>query len=120
MLKEVIHYYSDTEPTREEIETLKNSSLFEKKVIFVEYYCEYKDAIITLEFNNGQMNIRQTWTNNNYHQEEVEASKETLGALMKKLRDETGMGLIDCKAALLLNKCDLEAAKNWLREKGLA
>ena len=122
MLKEVIHYYSDTEPTREEIETLKNSSLFEKKVIFVEYYCEYKDAIITLEFNNGQMNIRQTWTNNNYHQvvRTPDISQEELTRLCRLLRDRTGQGLVDCKAALLNNNLNLEAAQNWLREKGLA
>ena len=119
MLKEIVHYYSDTEPTKEEIKDLKDKSLSENKIFFVEYYCEYKDTIITLEFNNGQMNIRQTWPRNTYHQEEA-VSKETLSDLMKKLRDETGRGLIECKAALLNNNCDLEASKEWLRKKGLA
>lgn len=122
MLKEVIHYYSDTEPTKEEIETLKDRSFFEEKVIFVEYYCEYKDAIITLEFNNRQMNIRQTWTHNNYHQviKTPDISSEELIRLCRILRDRTGEGLMSCKAALLNNNLNLEAAQNWLREKGLA
>ena len=122
MLKEVIHYYSDTEPTREEIETLKDSSFFEEKVIFVEYYCEYKDAIITLEFNNRQMSIRETRPNNNYHQvvRTPDISQEELTRLCRLLRDRTGQGLTDCKAALLNNNLNLDAAQNWLREKGLA
>ena len=122
MLKEVIHYYSDTEPTKEEIETLKDSSFFEEKVIFVEYYCEYKDAIITLEFNNRQMTIRETRPNNTYHQvvRTPDVSSEELTRLCRVLRDRTGYGLIDCKAALLNNNLNLEAAQNWLREKGLA
>ena len=58
MLKEVLHYYSDTEPTKEEIRDLEDKSFFKDKVIFVDYYCEAKDQIITLEFNNGNMTIR--------------------------------------------------------------
>jgi len=58
MLKEVLHYYSDTEPTKEEIRDLEDKSFFEDKVIFVDYYCESKDQIITLEFNDGNMTIR--------------------------------------------------------------
>jgi len=58
MLREVLHYYSDTEPTKEEIKDLEDKSFFEEKVIFVDYYCKSKDQIITLEFNDGNMTIR--------------------------------------------------------------
>ncbi len=40
--------------------------------------------------------------------------------LIKQLRDRTGAGLMDCKAALLNNGEDLDKATDWLREKGLA
>ena len=40
--------------------------------------------------------------------------------LIKQLRDRTGAGLMDCKAALLANGEDLDKATDWLREKGLA
>ena len=40
--------------------------------------------------------------------------------LIKVLRDRTGAGLMDCKAALLANDEDVEKAADWLREKGLA
>ena len=40
--------------------------------------------------------------------------------LIKQLRDRTGAGLMDCKAALLACGEDLEKAFDWLREKGLA
>ncbi|MBP5574992.1 MAG: elongation factor Ts, partial [Bacilli bacterium] len=40
--------------------------------------------------------------------------------LIKQLRDRTGAGLMDCKAALLKNDEDLDKATDWLREKGLA
>ncbi len=36
------------------------------------------------------------------------------------LRKVTGAGMMDCKKALEENGGDLEAAKNWLREKGIA
>jgi elongation factor Ts len=36
------------------------------------------------------------------------------------LRKETGAGMMDCKRALEENEGDLEAAKKWLREKGIA
>ena len=36
------------------------------------------------------------------------------------LRKVTGAGMMDCKKALAENGGDLEAAKNWLREKGIA
>jgi elongation factor Ts len=39
--------------------------------------------------------------------------------LIKKLRDSTGSGIVDCKKALLENKDDLDNAVKWLREKGI-
>jgi elongation factor Ts len=39
---------------------------------------------------------------------------------VKALRDATGAGMMDCKKALEANDGDIEAAKLWLREKGLA
>ena len=40
--------------------------------------------------------------------------------LVKDLRDKTGAGMMDCKAALNETKGDMEAAVDWLRAKGLA
>ena len=45
---------------------------------------------------------------------------DSLIDLIKILRDRTGAGLMDCKAALLNNGQDLDKANDWLREKGLA
>ena len=39
---------------------------------------------------------------------------------VKTLRDSTGAGMMDCKKALEEANGDLEAAKLWLREKGLS
>jgi elongation factor Ts len=39
---------------------------------------------------------------------------------VKELRDKTGAGMMDCKAALEATNADLEAAVDWLRKKGLA
>jgi elongation factor Ts len=41
-------------------------------------------------------------------------------ALVKQLRDQTGAGMMDCKAALTETEGDLESATDWLRKKGLA
>lgn len=41
-------------------------------------------------------------------------------SLVKELRDKTGAGMMDCKAALSETKGDLEAAVDWLRKKGLS
>ena len=41
-------------------------------------------------------------------------------ALVKELRDKTGAGMMDCKAALSANDGNLEAAIDWLGAKGLA
>ena len=39
--------------------------------------------------------------------------------LIKKLRESTGSGIVDCKKALSENNNDVEAAVKWLREKGI-
>jgi len=41
-------------------------------------------------------------------------------AMVKELRDKTGAGMMDCKAALKENDGDMEAAVDWLRAKGLS
>ena len=39
---------------------------------------------------------------------------------VKSLRDATGAGMMDCKRALTEKEGDMEAATQWLREKGMA
>lgn len=41
-------------------------------------------------------------------------------AQVKELRDLTGAGMMDCKAALAETSGDMEAAVDWLRKKGIA
>ena len=41
-------------------------------------------------------------------------------AQVKELRDLTGAGMMDCKAALAETSGDMEAAVDWLRAKGIA
>lgn len=41
-------------------------------------------------------------------------------ALVKELREKTGVGMMDCKKALNENDGDFEAAVDWLRKKGLS
>ena len=45
---------------------------------------------------------------------------EITAAMVKELREKTGAGMMDCKAALNETKGDIEAAVDWLRKKGLA
>ncbi len=40
--------------------------------------------------------------------------------MVKSLRETTGVGMMDCKAALAATNGDMEAAIDWLRAKGLA
>src|SRR5512134_3259689 len=40
--------------------------------------------------------------------------------MVKDLREKTGAGMMDCKAALNETAGDMEAAVDWLRTKGLA
>jgi elongation factor Ts len=48
------------------------------------------------------------------------STTEIPAALVKELRDLTGAGMMDCKRALVETGGDLEAARQLLREKGLA
>jgi elongation factor Ts len=41
-------------------------------------------------------------------------------ALVKELRESTGAGMMDCKAALTETGGDMQAAQDWLRKKGLS
>jgi elongation factor Ts len=45
---------------------------------------------------------------------------EISAELVKKLREKTGVGLMDCKEALKHSSGDMEKAVDYLREKGLA
>jgi elongation factor Ts len=45
---------------------------------------------------------------------------EITAALVKELREKTGVGMMDCKKALEANNGDLEASVDWLRAKGLS
>ena len=45
---------------------------------------------------------------------------EITAALVKELREATGVGMMDCKKALTETNGDMEAAVDWLRTKGLA
>src|SRR5437868_10056297 len=40
--------------------------------------------------------------------------------MVKELREKTGAGMMDCKAALMEAGGDMEAAIDWLRKKGLS
>ncbi len=41
-------------------------------------------------------------------------------SLVKELREKTGAGMLDCKKALEATNADLDAAIDWLREKGIS
>src|SRR5277367_3275795 len=41
-------------------------------------------------------------------------------SMVKELRDQTGAGMMDCKAALNESGGSIEAAVDWLRKKGLS
>ena len=45
---------------------------------------------------------------------------EITAALVKDLREKSGVGMMDCKKALTENNGDMEAALDWLRAKGLS
>jgi elongation factor Ts len=45
---------------------------------------------------------------------------EITASLVKALRDKTGAGMMDCKAALTETAGDMEQAVDWLRKKGLS
>ena len=41
-------------------------------------------------------------------------------AMVKELREKTGVGMMDCKKALTETSGDIDAAIDWLRAKGLS
>ena len=45
---------------------------------------------------------------------------EITAALVKELRDKSGVGMMDCKKALQETDGDINAAIDWLRAKGLS
>src|SRR6202012_3174455 len=45
---------------------------------------------------------------------------EITAALVKELREKSGVGMMDCKKALVENNGDIEASMDWLRTKGLS
>jgi elongation factor Ts len=45
---------------------------------------------------------------------------EITAAMVKQLREATGVGMMDCKKALAETNGDMEAAIDWLRTRGLA
>jgi elongation factor Ts len=45
---------------------------------------------------------------------------EITAALVKELREKSGVGMMDCKKALMENNGDIEASIDWLRAKGLS
>ena len=45
---------------------------------------------------------------------------EITAALVKELRERTGVGMMDCKKALTETGGDLEGAVDWLRREGIA
>jgi elongation factor Ts len=47
-------------------------------------------------------------------------AKEITAAMVKELREKTGAGMMDCKAALAETQGEMEAAVDTLRKKGLA
>ena len=45
---------------------------------------------------------------------------EITAALVKELRERSGVGMMDCKKALVETNGDIDAAIDWLRAKGLS
>ncbi len=45
---------------------------------------------------------------------------EITASAVKELREISGAGMMDCKAALTETKGDIQAAVDWLRKKGLS
>jgi elongation factor Ts len=50
----------------------------------------------------------------------ITAMANVTAQMVKELRDKTGAGMMDCKAALGETNGDIEGAVDWLRKKGLA
>jgi elongation factor Ts len=49
-----------------------------------------------------------------------QAMADITAAMVKELREKTGVGMMDCKVALGETQGDIEAAVDWLRKKGLS
>ena len=45
---------------------------------------------------------------------------EITSAMVKELREKTGVGMMDCKLALKENNGNIESSIDWLRTKGIA
>src|SRR5277367_3779351 len=56
----------------------------------------------------------------NFYEIRITAMANISASMVKELRDKTGAGMMDCKAALNESSGDLESAVDWLRKKGLA
>jgi elongation factor Ts len=50
----------------------------------------------------------------------LQAMANITAQMVKELRDKTGAGMLDCKAALQETGGDIEPAVDWLRKKGLS
>lgn len=50
----------------------------------------------------------------------ITAMANVTAQMVKELRDKTGAGMMDCKAALAETNGEMEVAVDWLRKKGLA
>ena len=48
-----------------------------------------------------------------------ETMAEVTAKLIQELREKTSAGMMDCKKALVENNGDIEAAADWLRQKGI-
>ena len=59
-------------------------------------------------------------TKNTAEEDKKPAGAVISASLVKELRDASGAGMMDCKKALGETGGDIEAAKEWLRKKGLA
>src|ERR1044072_2245512 len=55
-----------------------------------------------------------------YRQEGYSTMATISAAMVKELRESTGAGMMDCKAALTESGGDMTAAQDWLRKKGLS
>lgn len=52
-----------------------------------------------------------------YVQSELRKNKPVTADMVKRLRKETGHGMMDCKRAIIKSNCDLEKAKKLLQFK---
>src|ERR1044072_9892141 len=50
----------------------------------------------------------------------IETMANISAQMVKELREPTGAGMMDCKAALTETSGDMTAAQDWLRKKGLS